>query len=143
MGDLVTIDVGFTGTRRGVMTHQDRALRGILRSLGGVLGHGCCVGADREAHAIWRGLGRLCEYHPGDINQENWAIHNFGIGEEIHTRLPYLQRNKVIVDRCGVLVAAPGEAQEQLRSGTWSTIRYARRVGRPVIMVLPDGVVVR
>lgn len=57
--------------------------------------------------------------------------------------IPYLQRNKVIVDRCGVLVAAPGEAQEQLRSGTWSTIRYARRVGRPVIMVLPDGTVVR
>jgi predicted Rossmann fold nucleotide-binding protein DprA/Smf involved in DNA uptake len=39
-----------------------------------------------------------------------------------------------------VLVACPREEHgEETRSGTWSTVRYARRVGRPVIVVRPSG----
>lgn len=139
------IDVGFTGTRRGLTKAVDYALRDVFSDLQGVMAHGCCAGADRQAHAIWRAAQRRIEpfRHPGDLSQYQWARNVWWRGEILFNVIPHLQRNKVIVDRCGVLVAAPGEAQGQLRSGTWSTIRYARRVGRPVIMVLPNGSVVR
>ena len=39
-----------------------------------------------------------------------------------------------------VLIAAPAEQEgERLRSGTWATVRYARRLGRRVVLVCPDG----
>jgi hypothetical protein len=40
-----------------------------------------------------------------------------------------------------MLIAALGEKDEQLLSSTWSTVRYARRIGRSIYMVLPDGAV--
>jgi hypothetical protein len=52
---------------------------------------------------------------------------------------PYLVRNHEIVDDSQVLIAAPKEFTEQLRSGTWATIRYARKIGRTVRIVFPDG----
>lgn len=35
----------------------------------------------------------------------------------------YMTRNQDIVNAVEVLIACPGEMTEQLRSGTWSTIR--------------------
>ena len=34
------------------------------------------------------------------------------------------------------------EAEEQLRSGTWSTIRYAKRQNKPTTIIFPDGSVI-
>jgi len=44
-----------------------------------------------------------------------------------------------IVRETELLIAAPAEFSEQHRSGTWSTVRYARRLGRPVQIIGPDG----
>jgi hypothetical protein len=52
---------------------------------------------------------------------------------------PYLVRNRRIVDTCDVLLGAPAEEQEQVRGGTWSTVRYARAQGKTVYVVLPSG----
>jgi len=41
------------------------------------------------------------------------------------------------------LIAASANAVEHLQSGTWSTVRYARRSGRPISIIRPDGTVVR
>ncbi len=38
-----------------------------------------------------------------------------------------------------VLGACPRSAEEETRSGTWPTVRYARKQGKPVYLVLPDG----
>lgn len=59
--------------------------------------------------------------------------------DELRDPLPYLARNHKIVDAVQEMLACPGEVMEQLRSGTWATIRYARRVGKPVHVILPDG----
>ncbi len=53
----------------------------------------------------------------------------------------YLTRNKDIVRETDILIAAPAEIEEQIRSGTWSTVRYARKLGKPVFVILPDGTV--
>jgi bifunctional non-homologous end joining protein LigD len=37
----------------------------------------------------------------------------------------------------------PAEPEEQLRSGTWSTVRFAKKQGKPVFVILPDGTVKR
>jgi len=51
----------------------------------------------------------------------------------------YLSRNKDIVRYNEMLVATPGETQNRSRSGTWSTVRFARKMGRPVWVILPNG----
>ena len=40
-----------------------------------------------------------------------------------------------------MMIAAPSEAEEQRRSGTWSTVRFARKQGKPVFVISPDGTV--
>lgn len=61
--------------------------------------------------------------------------------DDIRDPLPPLERNHRIVDACDVLIACPKDAQEQLRSGTWATVRYARKQGKRVIVITPDGTV--
>src|SRR5690606_39175520 len=59
-----------------------------------------------------------------------------------HVQLPVyapLARNKHIGESSEVLVATPATKKEVMRSGTWSTIRYALKMERPVFVVYPDG----
>jgi hypothetical protein len=50
-------------------------------------------------------------------------------GDVVLTPRPYLVRNRHIVDASSVLIATP-KGDEELRSGTWSTVRYARKIRR-------------
>jgi hypothetical protein len=47
---------------------------------------------------------------------------------------PFLDRNKDIVNSCDILIACPENDIEVLRSGTWSTIRYAKKINKPVLL---------
>jgi hypothetical protein len=53
-----------------------------------------------------------------------------------------MERNRKIVDVVEVLLAVPFEDAEVLRSGTWATVRYARRVRRTTVIIRPSGVIV-
>jgi hypothetical protein len=44
----------------------------------------------------------------------------------------YLDRNEYMVDLCDVLLAFPDTEREMLRSGTWHTVRAARRKGKVI-----------
>jgi hypothetical protein len=46
-----------------------------------------------------------------------------------------------IADECGY--RAPAEPLEQPRGGTWSTIRFGLKQGRTVIIILPDGKIIK
>jgi hypothetical protein len=54
--------------------------------------------------------------------------------------LPALVRNRSVVEAAfgGLLIACP-KGPEVWRSGTWATIRYARRRGCVPLIFWPDG----
>lgn len=141
--------VGFTGTRNGLTGPQKDALRAILLSLfegtlkddhSAWLHHGDCLGADATCHEIAREIGFcICLHPPTEDTLRAFLDKDC---EEEFPELPYLARNRQIVENADVLVACP-EGPETVRSGTWSTVRLARKRGVPVIVVWPDGRVER
>lgn len=132
---MTTLTVGFTGTREGITPAQDVALWQRLSELRGTdFHHGDCKGADVAAAKMAREIGYRVIAHPPDSRRMR-AFHR---SDEIRPELPYLERNRNIVDAAGVLLACP-DGPERLRSGTWSTVRYARRQGVTVVVILPDG----
>lgn len=48
------------------------------------------------------------------------------------------KRNHDIVDATEWLIATPKKFEE-IRSGTWATVRYAKKVKKPVTIIWPDG----
>lgn len=116
------MEVGFTGTRRGMTDAQMVTLTRELRKLppGSILHHGDEEHADREAAAVARLLGMGVVAHPGGTAKENLA------------------RNRIVAS-FGLLIAAPRGVKEERRSGTWATIRYAWEQQTPVAIIYPDG----
>jgi len=103
------------------------------------LHHGDCVGADAQAHDIAIQFDFKIAIHP----PENNAKRAFKTGPKTQVLIlaprPYLERNCDIVDSCEILVAAPQVSEEEMRSGTWATIRYARRKQCRVVLIMPNG----
>ena len=134
----MNIIVGFTGTREGLTSAQREALVKVLYRLysdGSEFHHGDCVGADEEAHEIAREIGYEIHIHPPSISR----LRAFCKGDVVYSPKPYLERNHDIVDASDILVACPAQSYEVLRSGTWATVRYARRVGKPIVIIYPNG----
>ena len=129
--------IGFTGTHHGMTPAQVRVLRSILSGhKGAALHHGDCVGADAQAHEVACSLGRDLTIHPPVNGHRAWKT-----SRDIRTPRPYLSRCKDIVRETDMLIAAPGEEKEQRRSGAWSTVRFARKLAKPVFVISPNGTV--
>ncbi len=129
--------VGFTGTRKG-MTDIQRVLvrRALADSLPAVLHHGDCVGADEQAHEIAVALGLDIIIHPPE--DEKFRAFCMRNVVEIRPQLPYMPRNRNMVSLVGKLIATPRTPYEIVRSGTWATVRYARKVHTPIILCKPS-----
>lgn len=130
--------IGFTGTQRGMTEAQKECVRVLLAAYGleSEFHHGDCIGADAEAHQLaWIRDIKVVIHPPKNPNKRAFCQ---GAWIEREPK-NYLSRNHDIVDAASVLIATPGEAEEQLRSGTWATIRYARKRGKRVMLVRPDG----
>ena len=129
--------IGFTGTREGMTENQKKALEKLLIEFLGKgaseFHHGDCVGADKEAHEIASALGYKVVVHP----PRRAILRAFCAGDVILPERDYLQRNRDVVDSTDILIAAPKSGTEVLRSGTWSTVRYARRKGKQIIILEP------
>ena len=120
------MDIGFTGTRKGMSEPQKIGLSRLLYALsadgeidGLTFHHGGEPHADKEAANIARG--------------RFWATQNHRPAKKDAAHL--LKRNRDIVEASEILIAAPDSLEERQRSGTWYTVRYARKQGVPVIIL--------
>ena len=121
----VNLKVGFTGSRDGMSLYQGSQLADLfsllmVRDYGGEFHYGThaevVLKADEQAAKMAAACGfRLRPYH---------AVQG---GE--------LLRNRRIVEAVDLLVAAPATDREIQRSGTWATVRYARRKTIMVVML--------
>lgn len=140
--------IGFTGTRRGITIQQAASLHLQLSALAryfqaqgrGARGlHGSCVGADAsfDRACARLGLGTVCI--PGTIDGKSdhrWLAKTAAV--ELEPPTPTLQRNRRIIELSDVMLACP-DGEERMRSGTWSTIRKARRARKHGMIVMPSG----
>jgi len=130
---------GFTGTQHGMTMPQKVSLRNFLMGGSGEMHHGDCVGADAEAHAIAVDCGYCPVLHPPtNYSKRAWCEVPAHL---IRPEKPYLDRNRDIVDSTIALIATPAEYEEQPRGGTWYTVRYARKRGKVVVLIRPDGII--
>ena len=116
---------------------------------------GACVGTDAFIGAwLWRHAPRALHrvVVPADRSRvESWWLHraireaagSYGVEvEEMGPGTSYRDRNLRIVERSDVLVAFPAYGEDDprsLRSGTWQTVRMARRAGLEVRVVVLGG----
>ena len=129
--------ISFTGTRKGMTHQQINTFTKLLFELGAeVLIHGDCIGADADAHVL--AMGQEIEVRKRPCNLQSQRAFTDG-GIIIAEPEPPLDRNRKIVDDGDILLACPSSHEEELRSGTWATIRYARRNDVPLTIIWPDG----
>lgn len=127
-----------TGTRRQLTAWQWERVAyhlAVLRLAGFTyLHHGDCVGADAGTAEIARQLGyRIVGHPPVSPRYRAWFP-----SDETREPRPYLLRNDMIVSESGWMLALPDSDTERVRSGTWSTVRQARRWQRPIMIIMPD-----
>lgn len=135
--------IGFTGTQMGMTLSQMAEFNYFLDSTDpSSFHHGGCIGADAQAHRFAQHLKLRTEVYPG-VNKDGEPAKRgvFKNPSVVHPEKFYLDRNKDIVDAAEVIIATPKEADEQLRGGTWYTIRYAREQGKIIAIILPDGTI--
>lgn len=137
--------VGMTGTQQQPTTAQLDKFLEILEYVDAeVLHHGDCIGSDIACHNIAYKLGLQIIIHPPVVTFKQ-AKHSAEDQSRI-TVLPrkdYLLRNKDIVLASELMIALPRTNSQELRSGTWSTIRFTKRMHKPLAVIWPNGTVKR
>lgn len=125
--------IGFTGNRHGMSPDQKKQTMLILDRYNHiVVSHGDCIGSDTDFHNLCldyrnKHPNKKIDIHifPPDIT----TLRAFNQGDVIMEPKPYLQRNLDIIKNSFELIACPiDKNKEELRSGTWSTIRQARKL---------------
>jgi hypothetical protein len=141
---------GFTGTQEGMTREQRIAVTQILDEKKVTeMHHGDCVGADSEAHQIAQRAATVHRIviHPSNTEYKRafCTLDWLGYSGGVHILSPkhYLDRNRDIVEESSFLIAAPKGFSEELRSGTWATVRHARKLKRKIYIVFLDGRVVQ
>lgn len=129
--------VGFTGTQKGMTSEQIYEVDKLLMDdlLTSTSHDGDCIGADADFNKLSKLSGLKRHGHPPiNPSKRAWCDYDF-----IEEEKDYHERNHDIVDASDWMIACPAGFVEELRSGTWSTVRYARKNNRPGVIVWPDG----
>lgn len=137
--------IAFTGTQKGMTDAQIVAVSALLLSMEPErVVHGDCIGADSDFDVIVRRQPShiFIDIHPadGEDKRAHCELRASSPGQvTVHEPKPPLDRNHDMVDMGDSLIATPKGFKEEIRSGTWATVRYARKCKKPVIIVWPDG----
>lgn len=140
--------LAFTGTLKGTTKFQWQTLDDLLRSQesGTAVCHGVAIGADYEFHQLCRGYAMpICGF-PGNIANKRADIPAQEFAILFPEKYP-LVRNRDMVDysklysnQYGFLIVCPKGEHEELRSGTWAAVRYARASAMNIAYIWPsDG----
>lgn len=130
----IETNIGFTGTRNGMTEYQLHTFHDLLIPYSGWFHHGDCIGADVQAHDIAVSQGFNICIHPPLQD----TLRAYCCSSHIAIPLNYLARNHEIVNAANLLIAAPN-SEKDTRSGTWSTIRYASKRNKRIIIIWADG----
>lgn len=130
------MNIGFTGTQRGLTEFQKQTLTDIVNSLPLVkctFNFGMCWGADTEAYHIIKESVRDIKIigYPGTVTQSTSMK-----VDVLNPVEKFLIRNRKIVDNSQLLIVCPKNDKEELRSGTWATYRYARKTNTDCIIII-------
>lgn len=133
--------VGFSGSREGMSPLQLAVVVEHMVLWAGMdrrieLHHGDCLGADAQIHAMALARDWPVIIHPPLDSRYRAFCEG---AQEIRKPASFLDRNHNIVNETAKLVAGPNGFVEELRSGTWATVRYARSRNKSVLVVYPDG----
>lgn len=137
------MNIGFTGTQKGMSDYQKKEVALILlfhrpfcmaEDIIYQAHHGDCIGADAEFEQLAKEYGYTTYAHPASDTGSKRA---YCKSDTILPSKPALKRNRDIVNVAGIMIATPGQGYEVLRSGTWSTIRYAKRYGTLIHVIYP------
>lgn len=127
--------VGFTGSRLGMTDSQIKRVREILSFVNATKGqHGDCLGSDAQFNDICLDMGIYTIGHPGYDYTKKSPYRAYCVVGHSELPLPYLQRNRIIIDTSDVIIATP-RGSERVRSGTWSTVRYAMQKNKDLYVV--------
>lgn len=142
--------IGFTGTRNGMNEIQAKTLVQLFtgfREFDKKITEfylGDCVGADMQSgHLIFKHAKNpfKCYLLPCDITALQGHLEKQYPSCIRLPEKPPLERNEDLVRPIEVLFATPKEHEEQIRSGTWHTIRQAKKQGKDIYIIYPDGTV--
>lgn len=132
------LHIGITGTRSGLNELQYSELIKFLMAAfepGAIFHHGDCIGVDVEAAWVAREIGYKIVGHP-PIKK---ILRGYFDDDETRPEKNYLARNRDIVDESFVLLVIPKEMEPVIRSGTWSTQRYAEKNSKPFVVIWPEA----
>lgn len=141
------MSVGVTGTRNPLTLAQRTAMEMMLSAAMASgdteIHHGACVGADAAAHVSAVARSMTVFVHPPVNERLMMDLSDIADPRQVSDVrvLPakdYHSRNRDIVDSSNYVIAFP-DGPRRPHSGTWYTIDYAVRNGKPVYIVYPDG----
>ncbi len=129
--------LGFTGTRNGLTLPQKEALASLLLAMmPASLSAGVCQGSDDSAMTMAHMLGIRVICHP-PIDDRLRAYNAFA--DETLPAKTHFARNRDIVNTTDRLLATPPCKPLPDKGGTAYTVGVARKVGKPVLIIWPDG----
>jgi hypothetical protein len=131
----LSVVLGYTGSRRGMTAAQLDVVVKCLANDVKAVHSGDCIGGDEQFHRLAVARGIWTEGHP-PTNPSRRAFCTYDVER---AQLPYLDRNRAIVDAATHVIATPDSYVERDRSGTWATIRYAKSSRKPIKIIFPDG----
>lgn len=134
------IHIGFTGNRYGLTDEQKTQITAIFDIYNNIIvSHGDCIGSDTDFHNLsiqYKQLNPMKNFQIHIYPPTDDKLRSYCNGDIILNPKPYLQRNKDIVLDSDILIGCPNDkTKEVLRSGTWSTIRLARKLKKQIYLL--------
>lgn len=135
------VKIGFIGNRYGLTLEQKDKIIAILDKYDNIIvSHGDCVGSDTNFHNICLNYRnehpnkyiRIEIFPSNDLTLRAFNEPDLLRGEKESN----IRRNFDIIKNSSILIACPiDKNKEQLRSGTWRTIREARKQKRLIYIL--------